>query len=175
MAETVPLFPSTAEPTTVEPGIADRFTADRAAVDRPGPDGPGVVRPVVDRPGADRRDGDETAPGRSAPRRAGAPEGEPLWRHVLGDRFRALRHERGETLVETAGRAGVSPQYLSEVERGIKEPSSEMIAALAGALDVTLVDLTLAVSERLRSAAPAVRASAVRRAPTCQAAYALAV
>lgn len=60
---------------------------------------------------------------------------EPLWREVLGERLRALRQDRRSTLAETAGRAGISPQYLSEVERGRKEPSSEMIAALAGALD----------------------------------------
>jgi len=75
---------------------------------------------------------------------------EPLWREVLGGRLRALRAERKETLAETAERAGVSPQYLSEVERGRKEPSSEMIAALAGALDTTLADLTTQVTEDLR-------------------------
>jgi transcriptional regulator with XRE-family HTH domain len=75
---------------------------------------------------------------------------EPLWREVLGSRLRALRAERGETLAETAERAGLSPQYLSEVERGRKEPSSEMIAALAGALDATLADLTTGVTEDLR-------------------------
>src|SRR5690554_6226709 len=74
---------------------------------------------------------------------------EPLWRHLLGDNLRKLRHERGETLGETATRAGVSPQYLSEMERGLKEPSSEMIAAVAGALETTLVDLTLDIAERL--------------------------
>jgi DNA-binding XRE family transcriptional regulator len=56
---------------------------------------------------------------------------EPLWREVLGSRLRALRTEREETLSGTAERAGISPQYLSEIERGRKEPSSEMIAALA--------------------------------------------
>jgi transcriptional regulator with XRE-family HTH domain len=75
---------------------------------------------------------------------------EPLWREVLGHRLRALRADRDETLAQTAERAGISPQYLSEVERGRKEPSSEMIAALAGALDTTLADLTLAVTEDLR-------------------------
>jgi len=75
---------------------------------------------------------------------------EPLWREVLGSRLRALRTERGETLSGTAERAGISPQYLSEIERGRKEPSSEMIAALAGALDTTLADLTFAVTEALR-------------------------
>lgn len=76
---------------------------------------------------------------------------EPLWRDVLGEHLRSLRHARGETLADTAKRAGVSPQYLSEVERGVKEPSSEMIAAVAGALDTSLVDLTTGVSERLRA------------------------
>lgn len=83
---------------------------------------------------------------------------EPLWRDALGDRLRRIRHDRGERLADTAERAGVSPQYLSEIERGRKEPSSEMIAAVAGALDVTIVDLTAAIAEdlRARTAAPAV-------------------
>ncbi len=98
------------------------------------------------------------------------PPAEPLWRDALGGRLREQRRERGETLVETARRAGVSPQYLSEMERGVKEPSSEMIAAVAGALDMTLADLTLAVATSLL-AVPAGRAPA---GPTCQAAYALA-
>jgi DNA-binding XRE family transcriptional regulator len=75
---------------------------------------------------------------------------EPLWREVLGRRLRALRQEQQETLAETAARAGISPQYLSEVERGRKEPSSEMIAALAGALGTTLIDLTEQVATDLR-------------------------
>ena len=75
---------------------------------------------------------------------------EPLWREVLGRRLRALRLDQRETLAETAGRAGISPQYLSEIERGRKEPSSEMIAALAGALDTTLTVLTEQVSGDLR-------------------------
>ncbi|GLX97352.1 tetratricopeptide repeat protein [Herbidospora sp. NEAU-GS84] len=80
------------------------------------------------------------------------PAGEPLWREALGECLREIRHERGEKLAETARRAGVSPQYLSEMERGVKEPSSEMIAAVAGALGVALVDLTSAVTENLRAA-----------------------
>ena len=92
-----------------------------------------------------------TYPDRSAP---SGPE--PLWRHLLGDQLRRRRHERAETLTETADKAGLSPQYLSEVERGLKEPSSEMIAAIAGALGVTLVDLTSSVADDLRMAsAPA--------------------
>jgi DNA-binding XRE family transcriptional regulator len=75
---------------------------------------------------------------------------EPLWREVLGQRLRDLRQDHDETLAETAGRAGISPQYLSEIERGRKEPSSEMIAALAGALGTTLTGLTEQVARDLR-------------------------
>lgn len=82
---------------------------------------------------------------------ARAPE--PLWRDVLGEQLRRIRHERGERLADTADRAGVSPQYLSEMERGRKEASSEMIAAVAGALEVTLIELTLAVADELRDRA----------------------
>ena len=85
---------------------------------------------------------------------------EPLWRHLLGDQLRRRRHEREETLTETADTAGVSPQYLSEVERGLKEPSSEMIAAIAGALDTSLIELTSAIADELRSAPASVSASA---------------
>ena len=75
---------------------------------------------------------------------------EPLWREVLGQQLRALRLDQRETLSQTASRAGISPQYLSEVERGRKEPSSEMIAALAGALGTTLIGLTEQVAGELR-------------------------
>jgi transcriptional regulator with XRE-family HTH domain len=75
---------------------------------------------------------------------------EPLWREALGQRLRALRLGQRETLSQTAGRAGISPQYLSEVERGRKEPSSEMIAALTGALGTTLTELAEQVAGDLR-------------------------
>jgi transcriptional regulator with XRE-family HTH domain len=78
------------------------------------------------------------------------PEPEPLWREVLGEQLRELRREHQETLAETSARAGISPQYLSEVERGLKEPSSEMIAAVAGALGTTLGGLAESVAAELR-------------------------
>jgi DNA-binding XRE family transcriptional regulator len=104
-------------------------------------------------------------PPRSRPRLQRPASGpEPLWRHLLGDQLRRRRHERDETLGETAQKAGVSPQYLSEVERGLKEPSSEMISAIAGALDTTLVELTSGVADDLRTAAaPASAAVSVGR------------
>ncbi|MEU4313591.1 helix-turn-helix transcriptional regulator [Nocardia sp. NPDC024068] len=92
---------------------------------------------------------------------------EPLWRELLGERLRALRGDQRETLAETAERAGISPQYLSEVERGRKEPSSEMIAALAGALGTSLFELTRQVADELRTrrrpvVAPAPRPTGAR-------------
>lgn len=69
---------------------------------------------------------------------------EPLWREVTGRALRDARHRRKETLAGIAARAGVSTPYLSEIERGRKEPSSEVLAAVAGALDLTLAELTLA-------------------------------
>jgi len=71
---------------------------------------------------------------------------EPLWRELLGETLRARRLAERQTLAETAARAGISPQYLSEIERGLKEPSSEMIAAVAGALETSLVELAGSVA-----------------------------
>lgn len=69
---------------------------------------------------------------------APAPEPEPLWRELVGRELHRERHHRGERLVDVAQRAGVSVQYLSEVERGLKDPSSEMLHAIAGALDLSV-------------------------------------
>jgi DNA-binding XRE family transcriptional regulator len=77
------------------------------------------------------------------------PSREPLWRELVGQVLRARRTDRGETQRAVADRAGISVQYLSEIERGRKEPSSEMLAAVGGALDLPLVDLTRAVGHRL--------------------------
>ncbi len=74
-------------------------------------------------------------------RPAPAAEPEPLWRSVLGARLRRLRQDKGYNLTRTARRAGISPQYLSEIERGLKEPSSEIVAAVAGALDCTVLEV----------------------------------
>lgn len=92
---------------------------------------------------------------RLVPDRAEPAGEEPLWREQVGRQLRRLRAERGETLTETADRAGISPQYLSEIERGRKDASSEMLAAVTGALGASLLDITLAVSADLRVARPA--------------------
>jgi DNA-binding XRE family transcriptional regulator len=86
--------------------------------------------------------------------RVSSPEPErdpaPLWREVLGRSLRAVREEQRGRLVDVAERAGISPQYLSEIERGRKEPSSEMIAAVAGALGMDLADLLAGIAVDLR-------------------------
>ena len=74
---------------------------------------------------------------------------EPLWREAAGGVLREQRHHLGQTLAEVAGRAGISVQYLSEIERGRKEPSSEVLGAVSGALHLTLVDVTRLVLRRL--------------------------
>lgn len=103
----------------------------------------GDVLPFVRRPG---RSADRVPPPRD---RRSPGSHEPLWRELVGATLRAARTERGETQRAVAERAGISVQYLSEIERGRKEPSSEMVAAVAGAVGLRLLDLTQAVGARL--------------------------
>ena len=74
------------------------------------------------------------------------PAQEPLWRELVGGELRRERHERGERLADVAERAGVSTQYLSEVERGLKDPSSEILSAVAGALELSVRQLSIRVA-----------------------------
>ncbi len=91
----------------------------------------------------------------SRPPHTGAPAArtaaDPLWRELAGGALRASRHHQGRTLAQVAARAGVSVQYLSEVERGRKDPSSEILAAVVGALDLRMGDLLYAVGRRIES------------------------
>lgn len=66
---------------------------------------------------------------------------EPLWREQVGAVLRDARLAADLRLVDVAERAGVSPQYLSELERGLKDPSSEILAAVTGALGMRPVEL----------------------------------
>lgn len=88
-------------------------------------------------------------PGRDKDKHPEQPE--RLWREALGGRIREVRRERRLTLVQTSRRAGVSPQYLSEIERGMKDPSSEIVAAIAGAMDLSVLELTTLVVRDLRT------------------------
>lgn len=70
-------------------------------------------------------------------------------RQLVGEVLRARRVAQGLTLRDVSAKALVSLGYISEVERGQKEPSSELLAALAGALEVPLSQVLLDVSAML--------------------------
>ena len=70
-----------------------------------------------------------------------------LFRRLLGDVLRAHRVERGMTLREVSAQARVSLGYISEIERGQKEASSELLSSLCGALDVPLSSVLRSVSD----------------------------
>jgi transcriptional regulator with XRE-family HTH domain len=84
----------------------------------------------------------------------------PLLRTLVGEVLRRHRQEQRRTLAEVAREANVSVQYLSEVERGRKEPSSEILAAICDSLRVELSDLLAEVRRDLilgRTPAPVLR------------------
>ncbi|ADD39940.1 helix-turn-helix domain-containing protein [Stackebrandtia nassauensis] len=103
----------------------------------------------------------------------------PLLRTILGGVLRGIRRHQGRTLSDVADAARVSMQYLSELERGRKEASSEILAAVCEALRVELSDVLAEVgrvmmAQRVRHASISVaRQTAATRASSPQA-YALA-
>ncbi|MFF9125397.1 helix-turn-helix domain-containing protein [Streptomyces sp. NPDC014889] len=103
------------------------------------------LRPPAARPAPSR-----PAPGRPAQGRtpAAAPK-EPLWRDLVGDVLRRERLAQERTLQDVADAARISMPYLSEVERGRKEASSEILAATAQALGIGLGDLLSLVQDEL--------------------------
>ncbi|MEO3752560.1 helix-turn-helix domain-containing protein [Streptomyces sp. B6B3] len=151
-ARVVPLRPAAAP--RVEPRVQPRVDpqgdprAEPAAEPhgRPGAEpGPATVEPAV--------------PARPAAR-------EPLWRHVVGDVLRRERLDQRRTLREVAEEARISMPYLSEVERGRKEASSEVLAAAAHALGLRLADLlALAQHELTRAGTSAGGAARHARTP----------
>jgi transcriptional regulator with XRE-family HTH domain len=89
----------------------------------------------------------------------------PVLREVVGETLRGLRLRQRRTLREVSARAQVSLGYLSEVERGQKEPSSELLAAICAALDVELSELFAQVSDTLRRAEKLAAASRLAAIP----------
>lgn len=97
---------------------------------------------------------------------------EPLLRDLVGGILRRTRREQRRTLADVATDARVSTAYLSEVERGRKEASSEVLAAVCEALGMRLVDLVerawaelaLALAAQEESRRVRVLSSAARRA-----------
>lgn len=82
---------------------------------------------------------------------ARAQRREPLWRHIIGDVLRRERLTQERTLKDVSESARISMPYLSEVERGRKEASSEVLAAAAAALGMRLVDLLERAHRELES------------------------
>jgi len=80
-----------------------------------------------------------------------------LLRTQLGNTLRGHRLRQRRTLRDVSGSARVSLGYLSEVERGQKEASSELLASICDALDVELADLLAEVSLEMRLAEPSGR------------------
>ncbi len=77
----------------------------------------------------------------TAPEREPGARGEPLWRDLVGEVLRRERRAQERTLKEVADEARISLPYLSEIERGRKEASSEVLGAAAHALGLGLGDL----------------------------------
>ncbi|MFJ4636964.1 helix-turn-helix domain-containing protein [Streptomyces hygroscopicus] len=92
-----------------------------------------------------------TAPAVPAGREQTAPEPvkEPLWRDIVGGVLRRERLAQTRTLKDVAEAARISMPYLSELERGRKEASSEVLAAAARALGLSLADLLAMVQVEL--------------------------
>lgn len=106
---------------------------------------PGTARTVSDRPAT------TPAPAPHLPEPPVPAPKEPLWRDLVGDVLRRERLAQERTLKDVADAARISMPYLSEVERGRKEASSEVLAAAAHALGLDLGDLlSLARSELTR-------------------------
>jgi len=70
-----------------------------------------------------------------------------IFRRLLGDVLRSQRMRQGRTLREISADARVSLGYISEIERGQKEASSELLASLCAALDVPLSEILSEVSD----------------------------
>ncbi|MBM7051289.1 MULTISPECIES: helix-turn-helix domain-containing protein [unclassified Rothia (in: high G+C Gram-positive bacteria)] len=72
-----------------------------------------------------------------------------LLRHAIGEVLRDVRQRQSRTLREVSHSARVSLGYLSEVERGQKEASSELLASICEALDISLSQMLREVSDRM--------------------------
>lgn len=83
-----------------------------------------------------------------------------LLREAIGGSLRRARTERRRTLRDVSRRARVSLGYLSEVERGRKEPSSELLAAICDALDLAVPDLLTDAAEAMSTVSTATAVSA---------------
>jgi transcriptional regulator with XRE-family HTH domain len=114
---------------------------------------------------------ERTAPveGAAASPLAGQETAMTLLRTQLGNTLRGHRQSQRRTLRDVSGAARVSLGYLSEVERGQKEASSELLASICDALDLELADLLAEVSLELREARVGAGGAVRPLAPTADA------
>ncbi|WP_055489288.1 helix-turn-helix domain-containing protein [Streptomyces sp. TP-A0356] len=122
------------------------------------------LRPQTAPPSAGAAPRTPQQPGRTPP--APAPR-EPLWRDLVGDVLRRERLAQERTLKDVAEAARISMPYLSELERGRKEASSEVLAAAAQALGLGLGDLLSLAQDELSRCART-RVGRGRPSPTAQ-------
>lgn len=78
-----------------------------------------------------------------------------LLRNAVGETLRDARTRQNRTLRDVSTAANVSLGYLSEVERGRKEASSELLASICDALELEVADLLDTVSRTMRVEQPA--------------------
>lgn len=102
----------------------------------------GAVSNVLPFPSNGRRDERDATPDQGEP--------EPRLRDVVGDVLRHERLEQDRTLADVADDASVSLPYLSEVERGLKDVSSDVLHSICDALDLPLADVLERSADRLR-------------------------
>lgn len=100
------------------------------------------------------------------------PPPRPLLRTMLGEVLRRIRQDQRRTLAEVSRTARVSMQYLSELERGRKEASSEVLAAVCDALGMDLSSLLAEIGRRFAEdsarRAPVIRLSGIGDQPAAQ-------
>lgn len=98
-----------------------------------------------------------------------------LLREVIGDVLRRARTTQGRTLREVSNSARVSLGYLSEVERGRKEPSSELLGAICTALDVPMSRVLVDAGAEMACQEDMDRLATLPRGPVLAAPAAMAV
>ena len=97
------------------------------------------------------------------------PVKQVLVRELIGESLREERVVQGRTLREVSKAARVSLGYLSEVERGQKEASSELLASICSALDLPLSVVLNVVSEKMASLEKAIAYEGVTPLPRVRA------
>ena len=88
------------------------------------------------------------------------PDNEPLLREALGATMKEFRSQSGFTLRELAKMANISPGYLSELERGRKEVSSELLASVCHAMGVSVASVILEAADMMALDAAAAQLAA---------------